>query len=218
MPVVVCPCCVGRAGARRPPPPSERHAGAEAAFAKVVAKEVVQLESYSSMCDAITKLDDQVQRGLVRRQGAACIASSIRPVDSTGRFYPCNLLRCLLQPAKHKTDDCKCLDMVLAWGCCPTQVFFWPAKEPRWCLGPLATSFCLAMQHHGTRPQWVSALLTFGCIPCQRCTPVEDKVTGHVTLVPERYGCSPWLKARMLEWARWHPRCLKRQWVAAMVP
>jgi hypothetical protein len=215
MPVVVCPFCVGKAAASRYPLTSEWHAEAEAAFGQVVAKQVVQLGCPSTVCDAVTELDDQVQRGLVRRQVAASIASSMHPIDAAGRFYPSNLLRCVLQPAKHETNDCKCLDKVLAWGCCPTQVLVWPPQQ-RW--GSLGTSVCLALGHRETRPQWVRVLLTYGCIPCQQYRQLTNKVTGHVTLVPERYGCSPWLKARMLERARWHPRCLKRQWVAAMVP
>ncbi len=211
-----CPCCVGKAGARCPPPPSERHAAAEAAFAKVVANQVVKLALLSPMCDAIRELDGQVQRGLVRRQAAAWIASSMRPVDGDYRFffYPSNLLRCVLHATNHKTDDCKCLDTVLVWGCCPTQVFLRPPEE-RW--ESVVTALQGALHQRERRPQWESLLLTYGCIPCEQYRPVENKVTGHVTLVPEHDGSSPWLKSRMLEWARWHPRCRKRQWVAAMV-
>ena len=212
MPVVVCPCCVERTGARRRPLLSQRHAVAEAAFAKAVAKEVEQLESYSSMCDTVHYLDDKVQRGHVRRHAAAWIASSPSTVYG---FYPSTLLRCVLQPAKHKTDDCKCVDMVLAWGCCPTQVVqvvFSPAELP---VGSVRTALQIALQCRKKGHQWVRLLLTYGCIPCEWYRPVQDDMTGRVTLAPYP-ASSPWFKSRMLEWARWQQRCRKRQWVAAM--
>jgi hypothetical protein len=218
MAMVVCPCCVERTGARCCPPPSQRHAAAEAAFAEVVAQEVNQLAQQSFICDTVHYLDDQVQRGLVRRQTAAWIASSPSNVasspSSAAVFYPSTLLRCVLQPAKHKTDDCKCVDMVLAWGCCPTQVVFFPAEALMgW---SVRTALQMALQYRKKEHQWVRILLTYGCIPCQQYKQLTDKVTGHVTLAPDPVRSSPWFKSRMLQWARWHQRCRKRQWVAAI--
>jgi hypothetical protein len=210
--VVVCPCCVGKAGARCLPPPSERHAAAEAVFARLVAKQIVQLALCSPVCDTILELDDQVQRGLVRREAAAHIASSMRLVDVAGKWFPSNLLRCVLQGTKHKTTDCKCVENVLAWGCCPSQVLLWPRRG----YVGTGTALLLALQRRETRPQWVRILLVYGCMPCQQFRQLTNKVTGHVTLVPE-HDSTPWFKSRMLEWARWHRRCRKRQWVAAVV-
>ncbi len=211
--VVVCPCCVGKAGGRRPPPPSEPHAAAEAAFAKVVAKEVVQLILPSVVCDTILELDEQVQRGLVRRQAAACMASSMRPVDVDGElgYYPSNLLRCVLLAVKHKTIDCKCVETVLAWGCCPTQVSL--CSDVRWG-GYMSTALSLALPLCERRPQWVRALVTSGCIPCHFYRVVDNRSAGLVTLVPVPV-ITAWFKSHMLQWRRWHRRCCKRQWITA---
>lgn len=83
-------------------------------------------------------------------------------------------------------------------------------------MGSVRTALQMALQCKKKGHQWMRLLLTSGCIPCQRYTPVPNKITGHVTLVPDPVS-SFWFKLRMLEWARWHRRCHKRQWVAAMV-
>jgi hypothetical protein len=161
------------------------------------------------MCGTVMKLDDQVHRGLVRRQAAACIAST---PTFAGGYFSSTLLRCVLQGKKHRSSDCTCLESVLAWGCCPTQLQLWPPSEERWV--SISTAVHLALQRRETRPQWVRILLTYGCIPCQQYRQLTNKVTGKVTLVPE-HDSTPWFKSRMLEWARWHRRCRKRQWITA---
>lgn len=211
MTTISCPCCVGK-GIHQVLPPSRHHAAAEAAFGDAVAKEVSRLGFTRLMCDAVQALDDQVQRGFVRRQAAARMASSGCVFGTGARHqYDSTLLRCVLQPYKHKTSDCKCVETVLAWGCCPTQVAL--CSDVRWG-GYMSTALSLALPLCERRPQWVRALVTSGCIPCHFYRVVDNRSAGLVTLVPVPV-ITAWFKSHMLQWRRWHRRCCKRQWITA---
>jgi hypothetical protein len=185
------------------PPPSECHAVAEAAFGEVVAKEVAGLYRPSTVCDTVLMLDDQVQRGLVRRQAAAYNASVLRPLCA---YYDYNLLRCVLLVDKHGTDDCKCVETVLAWGCCPTMIYAYRVQAAPVCL---STSLACALMSDvaGRRgEQWVTALATFGCLPCSYYRVVCDKVVVGSALHTDF----------LRQWRCWHGRCRRIEWIAAM--
>ncbi len=211
MAIVVCPCCIDKPGFGLPLPPSDRHAAAEALFVEVIAKEVALTVYRTSLCDTVQELDTQVQRGLVRRQASACIASATRPVLGT---YPSNLLRCVLQAERHKAHDCMCLETVLAWGCCPTLV----ALPPDTLWVDIVSALNMANECLSRRKQWMRALLSFGSIPCRFYMAGDEDATGHATLVPLHDNFTFWMDALMLQWKRWHPRTRKRRWIALTVP
>lgn len=164
------------------------------------------------LCDTVQELETQVQRGLVRRQASACIASATRPVRGT---FPSNLLRCVLQTVKHKARDCMCVETVLAWGCCPTLVALPP--DTLWA-DDIVSALYLANECHSIRKQWMHALLSFGSIPCRFYMAKDEDATGYVTLVPLHLNNTHWMDARMPQWTRWHPRTRKRRWIALTVP
>jgi predicted alpha/beta hydrolase len=58
--------------------------------------------------------------------------------------------------------------------------------------------------------QWVTALATFGCLPCTYYRVVCDKVVMGYAFVPTQ------LHTDMLrQWRCWHNRCRKIEWIAA---
>jgi hypothetical protein len=209
--MVSCPCCVGRQNKR--PPPSVEHADAETAFANVIAKEVARLQTRMTVCDILQALDDQVHHGVVRRQAAGHFASTLWPVSLPLRgcyFFPSTLLRCILQPMKHKVEHCNCVETVLAWGCCPTVLTHCAeASEVRCALAVVG------------RQRWARSLLRWGSLPW----PGFGVTAGPWSLAPtaECAWMHRWdelgseVQAAQAQWPRWHWRCCKRQWVALVV-
>ncbi len=228
MTTLSCPCCVGK-GIHQVVPPSRYHAAAEAAFGDAVAKEVSRLGFTRLMCDAVQALDDQVQRGFVRRQAAARMASSGCVFGTGARHqYDSTLLRCVLQPYKHKTSDCKCLETVLAWGCCPTLLGYGKGSGV---LYQSALFEALRCGRHGDMEKpWVRTLLSWGSIPCVWYRIVGDSKRRGATLAPvsdmsgwfglklfkdKETGAGPTMSAVRHQWHRWHQRAQKRRWIAA---
>lgn len=195
------------------PPPSQIHGGAEAAFRAIVAKEVVDLYVASPVCDTVQALDDQVQRGLVRRQAAAFLASGMMK----GPMYDTNLLRCVLTN-KHKTPECDCLETVLSWGCCPTQVVQYASDRED--TTPSAFGLVLVGISIGReRDRCLRSLLHWGTMPWRGfrlVTVAKDGARAVVMPLTERKTTKYSAHGLLLQaqWRRWHFRRGKRQWVA----
>jgi hypothetical protein len=161
----------------------------------------------------VLALDDQVQRGLVRGQAAAICASDVSPV-MCDRYFASNLLRCVLQARKHSITDCKCVETVLAWGCCPTQVMVCPIRMRE--VSVMSTALHEVRTAGGDRKdQWIRALCSTGSTPCSW---YNYAVTSSGLAALDPWHASVFAAGGYTgQWHRWHRRRHKRQWFAAMV-
>jgi hypothetical protein len=192
------------------PPPSDRHAAAEAAFARVVATVVAHMDFGSSLCDTVQALDEQVHCGYVRRQAAAVIGSGTSHVLSFS-YKPSTLLRCVLQANKHKSSPCSCLDTVLAWGCCPTVVMSSVTSTGHHPDGQSLTAVAVAQ-----RDCWVRSLLNWGSLPWDLYH-VREGAFVCSTLQKHGHNMGQETRAGMPraqgQWRRWHGRRCRQLWV-----
>jgi hypothetical protein len=159
---------------------------------------LVSSDARSHVCDGVVEVDAMVQSGAVRRQAAAYMASKAEGV------YGYTLLGVLLlygqdveAIAARKLKACRCLDIVLAWGVCPTMArSAMHSVFTGWITGwtPLAFGYPIT-------PQAMQSLLAYGSFPAKEIK-VKD---GHYT-VRGRHG-----KAEA-QWLRWHGRSRRRLW------
>jgi hypothetical protein len=211
--VAACPCCVGRRNG--PLPHSKSHAAAEAAFARVIAREIdTRNHPCQTYCATVQQLNQQVCDGRVRKQAAAYFASRPSPI-----FERCSLsygfLRLLLRQDRHE-DGCACVDVVLAWGTCPTLVTVVGNQRG-------TTAFGLVQ---GER--WRQALVAYGGMPWPSFHTMdfvgEANPRISVARIHEYFGNHRmpidmlWLEALQRQWFRWHNRIGRRLWVAVVGP
>lgn len=191
-----CPCCIGRLNG--PQPALAASEGAEAHADAFIFDEEIQysknllVEARSHVCDGIVKVDAMVQSGALRRQAAAYMASKAEGV------YGYTLLGVLLLYGRNvkaiaagKVKTCRCLDIVLAWGVCPTMArSAMHSVFTGWVTGWTSLAFGYSMTS-----QAMHSLLAYGSFPA-----MEIKLkNGHYT-VRGRHGL------------RWHGRSRRRLW------
>lgn len=196
---VACPCCFGRRGNEKALPPSEEHEALEQSYATALA-DAVSAPRY--ICDLVQVLHLQVQSGAVRRQAAAHMVSR-RQLLATGFPFPVCFLKAVVQEIGHvHKPECRCIDLVLSWGCCPSVV----ASDGVRILTPFA--FCVTMW----QPQkTIQALLAYGCLPWALRNEQPPCWTAPITT-----RCVIDVRAAQMQWARWHGRLCRRLWVMCM--